>query len=227
MPADPGGAAGSTGTGGLRLVPLPALTAHQLDQLRHAYEQAFPAELRAPLAGLDAGTPRDRLLVALDGDEVAGFAAHRLLPEAGWVFLRYFGVARARRRRGLGRRIWRELQRAVVAGDWPARIAFEVEDPAEVPAGSAERQVRSGRIAFWQSCGAAILPVGGYVMPALTELGNPEPMILRAADPGREGPAAGADLAALVRAIYTEHYRLAGHDPLLVAAVASIGATGD
>ncbi len=214
---------GCDASGQLRLVRAAELSARQLDQLRVVYQQAFPARLRVPLATLAAPAPRDQLLVALADAEPVGFAACRLLPRASWVFLRYFGVAADRRRQRLGIRAWRQLQRAVADSGWPARIAFEVEDPAEVAGDAAERQNRQDRIAFWRNCGAEILPVAGYVMPALTELGEPEPMILMAADPDREVPLAAADLAVLVRAIYTEHYQFAGQDPLVAAAVASVG----
>jgi hypothetical protein len=72
-----------------------------------------------------------------------------------------------------------------------------------------------------------MLPVTGYVMPALTPLGAAEPMILMAADPDASAPPRAAGLAELVRAIYAEHYRLAAGHLLITAALDSIAAGND
>jgi hypothetical protein len=207
--------------------PAAELRRQQLGQLELVYAQAFPASLRVPLPELTTPSPQDRLLAALVGDAVAGFAALRLLDTAGWVFLRYYAVAAKRRRQRLGLRFWQLLSPSLAAAGWPTRIAFEVEDPADARGDPAEQDVRHGRIAFWESCGAVILPVPHYVMPALTPLGAAEPMILMAADsagPARPGATA---LAELVRAIYVEHYRLEPGHLLLAAALDSIAADRD
>jgi hypothetical protein len=231
MPASPGpcgaaaaGVPGHARPAELRVVSVTDLDERQLGQLELVYAQAFPATLRIPLPELAATGPRDQLLVGLAGDEVAGFAAVRLLTTAGWVFLRYYGVAAQRRRQRLGSRIWQLLPPLIAAAGWPARVAFEVEDPAEVPDDHGEQAVRRGRIAFWESCGAVTVPVPGYVMPALTELGAPEPMILMCADPDRPDAPPAADVAALVQAIYAEHYGLPPGHPLATAALDSIPA---
>lgn len=174
-----------------------------------------------PLAELALPSRLDQLLVGLAGEDVAGFAALRLLETAGWVFLRYYGVAAKLRRQQLGLRTWQLLTRSLAAAGWPSRIALEAEDPADAPGDAAEQAVRRGRIVFWERCGAVMLPVPRYVMPALTPLGTAEPMILMSADPDRPAGPRGAALAELVRAIYHEHYRAAGH-PLAVAALRSI-----
>ena len=213
--------------GELRVRPVAELDGPQLGQLELVYAQAFPARLRVPLPELVTPGPRDQLLVALTGDDVAGFAALRLLDDVRWAFLRYYGVAADRRRQRLGLRFWQLLPPSLTAGGWPARIAFEVEDPADAPGDPGEQDVRRGRIAFWQSCGAVPLPVASYVMPPLTPLGAAEPMILMAADPDgprRPGPAA---LAELVRAIYGEHYRLEPGHSLMTAALESIASGGE
>jgi hypothetical protein len=143
----------------------------------------------------------------------AGFASLRRLDSAGAMFVRYFAVAGARRRQGTGRRLWQLLPGAVP--DWPGRVVFEVEDPADT-ADPAEQQVRRDRIAFWRSCGTELLPVPEYVMPDLTGAGT-EPMLLLAA------PAcAGEQLRRLVQAIYTDRYGLAAADPLVRRALASV-----
>jgi hypothetical protein len=199
----------------------------QRTRLAAIYEQAFPAHLRVPLAQLATPGPRDQLLVAVDSTGPVGFAAVRRLTSADWVFLRYFGVAADRRRQRLGLRFWQRLGPSLAAARWPTRIAFEVEDPADVRGDPAEEAIRRGRIRFWQSCGAISLPVPGYVMPALTEAGSPEPMILMAADPQSPGGPGHARLAALVRAIYTDHYQLSPDHPLPAVALGSIGSGHD
>src|SRR5215472_2199599 len=224
MTASPSGAQPSAE---LQLRPAAELIRNQLGQLELAYAQAFPASLRVPLPELAAPSPQDQLLAGLAGDEVTGFAALRLLDTVGWVFLRYYAVATNRRRQRLGLRFWQLLSPWLAATGWPTRIAFEVEDPAEARGDPAEQDVRRGRIAFWESCGAVILPVQRYVMPALTPLGAAEPMILMAAGSADHLRSGATALAELVRAIYVEHYRLEPGHLMLAAALDSIAARRD
>ena len=168
MPASPPGAPMSAE---LHVRLITELDRRQLGQLELVYEQAFPARLRVPLAELTVPSPHDQVLVGLVGDVVAGFAALRLLDTVGWVFLRYYAVAAQCRRQRLGLRFWQLLSPSLTSAGWPARIAFEVEDPADARDDPLEQDVRRGRIAFWESCGAGILPVPRYVMPALNAQG--------------------------------------------------------
>jgi hypothetical protein len=138
-----------------------------------------------------------------------------------WVFLRYYAVAADRRRTGLGRAFWDLTLQQLAHERWPVRVAFEVEDPAEAAGDADEQAVRRGRINFWVGCGAGQLTVPGYVMPALTPIGQSEPMILMSADPGGTCGSSASELAALVRAIFTDHYGLAADDQLLVTALGS------
>jgi hypothetical protein len=200
----------------LTAAPASALSGDQLDGVPGLYEEAFPAALRVPFAELAEPGPDDQLIVALDGGVPVGFAALRVLGSAGWVFLRYFGIAADRRRQGAGRRLWQLLPGAWPAG-WPGRVAFEVEDPAA--AAGHERLVRRDRVSFWRGCGTEQLPVPGYAMPDFTGAHGAaaEPMLLMAA------PAcAGAELRRLVLAIYTDRYGLAPQDPLVVRALESV-----
>lgn len=192
----------------MNLVPAGVLAPGQLAAVRAIYEEAFPPELRVPFAELyDHGG----LLVAVEDGVPAGFASLRRLAAA--MFVRYFAVAAARRRQGAGGRLWRLLPGAVP--DWPGRVVFEVEDPAQA-SDPAQQLARRGRIAFWRSCGTVLLPVPGYVMPDLTGAGT-EPMLLMAA------PACtGEQLRQLVAAIYAGRYGLAAADPLVSRALASV-----
>ena len=149
--------------GELRVEHAGELTASQLARVEEIYQQAFAPHHRVPFAELAATGPADMLAAAVD-DEPVGFAALRLLDTAGWTFLRYYGIAADRRRTGLGQRFWRLLGPSVQAAGWPARMAFEVEDPEHV-AGHGSREIAEARIAFWARCGCQILPVTGYVMP--------------------------------------------------------------
>lgn len=202
------------------------LAASQLDRVSEIYEQAFPPHHRVPFAQLAATGPTDTdmLVAALDGGQPVGFAALRLLDGAGWTFLRYYGIAARRRRAGLGQRFWRLLVPSVQEAGWPARITFEVEDPGHAASDDA-REVAVARIAFWTRCGCQLLPITGFVMPDLTGGSSPEPMLLMASDPATASWLA-AELTELVLAIYAGRYRFGPEDPMVAAAVASIGDGG-
>jgi hypothetical protein len=202
------------------------LTADQLDQVRQIYLEAFPPELRVPFAELAVVTPTDLMLAAVDGTEPVGFAANMLLGDSGWTFLRYYAVAGRRRRTGTGMRFWTLVRPALTAAGWPGRLVFEVEDPAQPGCEPAEQEVRRGRIAFWQRCGARLLDVTGYVMPDLTGFSAPEPMRLMACDDAGPGALSLAEVAGLVTSLYTSRYGLRPGDPLVAGALASIGQDG-
>lgn len=210
--------------GELRLTHSSELTASQFDLVAEIYEQAFSPHHRVPFAELATPAPGDMLVAALDGGEPVGFAALRLLDAAGWTFLRYYGIATGRRGAGLGRRFWRLLRPAVEEAGWPARIAFEVEDPAHATSDDA-REVAVARIAFWTRCGCQVLPVTGFVMPDFTGHSSPEPMLLMAIDPARVSWSA-AEVEEFVVAIYDGRYRFGREHPMVIAALASIGDSG-
>jgi len=197
------------------------LTGRQLASVREIYHQAFAANHRVPFAELAATGPADMLVAAVEGDEPVGFAALRLLGAAGWTFLRYYGIASARRGTGLGKRFWRLLVPSVEAAGWPARIVFEVEDP-EYVAGHGLREVAAARIAFWARCGCQLLPVTDYVMPDFTGRASPEPMLLMACDPA-VATIPGGDVADVVLAVYSGRYQLGPEHPVVVAALSSLG----
>jgi len=208
--------------GKLEVMLVGALSDEQLDQIRGIYEEAFPPALRVPFAELIATGDLDQVLVAVDGSGPAGFASLRMLPSASWTFLRYFAVAAARRRQGAGRQFWQLLQSSLSGAGWSDRIVFEVEDPGEAAGDEAERLVRERRLRFWALCGARLLPVPGYVLPDYTGSGFTEPILLMASDVGGRAPRSPAELRSLVLAIYTDRYGLAGSDPLVADALASI-----
>jgi Acetyltransferase (GNAT) family len=207
---------------GLMAVPASSLAAPQLSQTEEVYRQAFAPHLRVPFADLARPGPAGLMLVALEDGKPVAFAAMLLLGQAGWTFLRYYGVAAARRRTGIGGRFWELVPPAVAAAGWPARIAFEVEDPADEAADEAERHIRLRRIAFWQRCGARLLAVGRYVMPALSAAAEPEQMRLMAYDADGPPELPAARLTSLVAGLYAERYGLEAGHPLVVAALASV-----
>ncbi len=203
----------------LRVVRSDELTLQEQDQVLDIYAQAFPPELRVPFAELATPDPAGLMHVAVDGSGPVGFAASMLLGQAGWTFLRYYAISAARRRRGVGRRFWPLLLTALESAAWPARVVFEVEDPRQAAADPAEKGVRDARIAFWERCGARLLPVDGYVMPDLAGLAAPEPMRLMAYD---DGHLTRGQVADLVAALYSHRYGLGGDDPMVLAALGSV-----
>jgi GNAT superfamily N-acetyltransferase len=198
------------------------LPATQMAGVVRIYDQAFPPHLQVPFTELAAAGPADDLLVGMAGGSPVAFAAVKLLADAGWVFLRYFGVARALRGQGVGLRFWQQVVPAVRRLGWPDRIAFECEHP-EHAQDAGERRVCTGRIEFWQRCGCFLLPVADYVMPDISGIAEPEPMLLMAWDPGAGGRLTAAETRDLVLALYQRRYRLAPDDPLISRALASIG----
>jgi Acetyltransferase (GNAT) family len=204
----------------LRVVHARDLTSRQRVHVRQIYHQAFAPHHRVPFGELAAAGQGDILLAALEGAEPVGFAAARLLGVAGWTFLRYYGIAAHRRRTGLGQRFWRQFSPAAQAAGWPARIAFEVEDPAHM-ASQGARETAAARVAFWTRCECQVLPVTRYVMPDISGLGEPEPMLLMASEPATV-TIAGPAVADLVLAIYQGRYELGPGHPLVIAALSSI-----
>ncbi len=207
----------------LRVVNCDELALDQQAQVVDIYAQAFPPELRVPFAELAKPGPGGLLHVAVDGSEPVGFAANMLLGQTGWTFLRYYGISAARRGRGVGQRFWPLLLAALEYAGFPTRIVFEVEDPRDAAADPAEEAVRVARIIFWERCGARLLPVDGYVMPDLAGLAAPEPMRLMAYDAASGSNLPPGLVADLVAALYTCRYGLDGNDPMVLAALGSIG----
>lgn len=206
----------------LEVAAIGTLGREQLRQVREIYEEAFPPALRVPFADLIKTGDHDQMLVALDGSAAAGFASLRLLPSASWTFLRYYAVASARRSKGTGRQFWPLVTVTASAAGWPDRVVFEVEDPDEAGQDAAERVVRQRRLRFWASLGARLLAVPGYVLPDYTGSGFTEPILLMASDPAGRSPRSPGELRSLVLAVYTDRYGLAGTDPLVTGALASI-----
>jgi len=209
---------------GLDVKPVDALSADQRDRVRLIYEGAFGAGLRVPFGELTTQGDADQTFVALRDQVPAGFAALRLLGSVEWSFLRYFAIAGDRRSQGLGRQFWPLVRDSLRDQDWPARVVFEVEHPAEAADDEPERVIRDRRIRFWSACGASLLPAPGYIAPDYTGSGMTEPMLLMAAFPPATPAAQGDRLRRLVLAIYTDRYGLAPDDPLVSRALASIPA---
>jgi hypothetical protein len=203
----------------LTAVPSTELSAGQRARVAAIYADSFSRSLRVPFAELSQPAEGNRMLVALDRQAPVGFAALRLLGSVGWSFLRYFAIDRSRRSRGSGREFWPILKQELAVGGWPARIAFEVEDPAEAAGDAAECLLRRRRIAFWTAVGARLLPVPDYVMPDYTGAGT-EPVLLMTS---AEVPTAD-EARSLVLGIYADRYGLSPADPLVLRALATISA---
>jgi hypothetical protein len=207
---------------GLRVVRIDELTHDQRDRVAAIYAQSFPAELRVPFAELATVGPTCLMHAALAGSDPVGFAASMRLDQTGWTFLRYYGVSAASRRHGVGLRFWRLLLTALDSADWPVRLVFEVEDPRLAATDPAEKTVREARIAFWERCGARLLPIDGYVMPDLAGLAAPEPMRLMAYDAAGVDQLPAGQVSDLVAALYSCRYGLDGDNPMVLAALRSI-----
>ena len=135
----------------------------------------------------------------------------------GWSFLRYFAIAENRRSQAVGRRFWRLVGASLRDVDWPERVVFEVENPADVEA-EAERVIRRRRMSFWTACGARLLAVPDYVLPDYTGSGLAEPMLLMAGGPS-SGSTAGRRTGASAGSVHL-------HRPLRLVAGRSAGVAG-
>jgi len=201
------------------LEPVHALDADVVDALRRIYEDGFPGRLRA-----DFGTLADRpeagesALALVCRRQPCGFAMLRRLGGTGWTFLRYFVVDQGLRGQGLSGIMW-DLLTARLAADGSTLLVFDVEDPAETGCGASESQVRSRRIAFYESHGAQLLPVRGYQAPHGNSGGEHwTPMLLLAAPVAAEALALGTrEAPAIVSAVYQYRWGLAPGDPRIQA----------
>lgn len=126
-----------------------------LAQARELYEDAFPAELRADFESLFA----DEVLVYGTPETASGLVVLRRLGDSEMVFVRYYlaGVRGA----GIGSRMWHALRQEVV----PARIALDVEHPAEPGIAVEEAAVRRRRVVFYERLGLEVLPLRDYLPP--------------------------------------------------------------
>jgi GNAT superfamily N-acetyltransferase len=199
------------------------LSRAQTEQVRAIYEEAFPARQREPFEDLLASKddPRRVQFAMTDDGDVVAFAALSRLVSVPWWFLEYFAVRQDRRDAGLGGLLWDAVLDRITAAGVERRIAFEVEPPEDAPAGSAERVARERRIRFYTRRGARVLPVPAYIVRNLSGPGVERLLVLVVPAAG-EGPAEGAALVALVRALYVEGYGFRADHPLLLGALAAL-----
>jgi GNAT superfamily N-acetyltransferase len=211
----------------VKLVPFALLDRRQLQQVCNIYEDAFPPALRVEFGDLaDPAAGGGLAWALLDEADVLGFCACLLLGETAITFLRYFAVAGRLRSRGLGRAMWTLLLRQIgaLASEY---MVFEVEDPSAAEPQSMERRTRERRIAFYQRCGATVLPVTSYRQPNLVDAAaEPEKMLLMSADIGLgtgrlEGPHK-KHLREVVVVLYEHRYGLGIGHPLVQAAIVSL-----
>jgi hypothetical protein len=196
------------------LVPVDALPPEAVDQVRAIYETGFPPEQRFPFPDL----LRDHALALVEAGGPVALVVYRPLTPNGWVFVRYFvagtwGV-------GVGRRLWAALVE-VLGSAGQTRVVLDLDDPGEDGVDAAERHIRERRIAFYQRLGLQLLPVLDYLPP---HDGPAHPMRLMAFDlPGHPGPPPGAELDAVVVAVYHDRYGLAADHPTVRATLRASG----
>lgn len=200
---------------------LEELDADAVATVRRIYEDAFPAELRAPFDDLLV----DRMLVWVDaaaGDEPGGpggLALVRDLADTGWTFLRYYAVGR--RGQGLGSRMFRALTDELAA-EGRTRLVWDVEHPDEPGLPDAVVEEHRRRIVFYERLGGRVLPVREYRPPH--EDGHAPPMLLLTADlVPRSAPERPEDVRAVVEAVYHHRYGRAPDDPAVQWTLAASG----
>jgi hypothetical protein len=185
----------------MTLVEASSLSAAELTTVRAIYEDAFPAELRAPFDDLFV----DRLLVLLDEAGPAGLALVRDLAETSWTFLRYYAVGR--RGRGTGSAMWRLLT-ARLAADGRTRLIWDVEDPDDANLSPAAVDEHRRRIVFYERLGGRLWPVREYLPPH--DDGHAPRLLLMDTPLADE---ADPPLRELVETVYLRRYGVPADDP--------------
>jgi GNAT superfamily N-acetyltransferase len=199
----------------------------QRDAVRSIFEEAFPPWEREPfddLVGREAAGLVTPVVLADNGQPVA-LAVTSRLDSVHWSYLEYLAVAADRRGRGVGGQLWRAMSRDLTVRGQPGRVVLEVEDPAAVPAGSADFDLRERRIRFYERQGARLLPVRDYDVPRLDDVAGSYSMrLLWAPVAGDAAPPGPAELVRLVPAVYAAGYGVPADDPLVLAALRGSGA---
>jgi len=200
------------------------------DWQRHAaqliYVEAFPARQREPFADLLTREVEGQAtsVVVVCGGEPLGLAVASSLGAVNWSYLEYFAVALDHHGRGIGDWLWRAMCQHLAARGLPRRIVLEVDDPAETPAGTAERQDRERRLRFYERQGMRALPVSDYAIPRMDGIAGSDPMLLLwAVTQGSSEPPGPAELHSLVSALYFMAYDLSADHPLVLAALLGSG----
>jgi GNAT superfamily N-acetyltransferase len=197
-----------------RLEPVEVLGPAAVADLRGIYEGGFAPHLRADFSDITGQRQPGELAFALVQDEQpAGFAMLRPLGGTGWIFLRYFVVAAARRGRGLGGILWQQVTDRLRDLGYTL-LVFDVEDPDEPGCGEEEVQIRNRRIGFYLHQGASLMPVSGYRTPhgSGAEAGW-TPMRLMSAPLTAGGPVSVVPAAEIVAAVYRYRWSLAPDHP--------------
>lgn len=167
------------------------------------YEASFPPAEREPAEVILESVRRGVGLAirARSQDSTIGLATTHLLLQPPAVFLVYLAIHPDHRSRGLGSALLDYAWRASAArlrdrGLDPLGMIWEVDPPSDTPS--------ARRVAFFQRCGASLLPQP-YLQPPVDGIA-PIPMRLMYL-PNPE------TIDALIRTIYSEKYAATNHLP--------------
>jgi GNAT superfamily N-acetyltransferase len=191
----------------------------EIQQFAAIYEASFPPEERddtqSQLTKLHGG--RKDCYLAVDGNDLLGFALVSYFTDFPAGFLEYLAVDPAARNAGTGSRILDYLRQDLASSERPdvEGIIFEVDRPEDAN-DDAERQLRERRIGFYQRAGAALVAgSGNYHAPSAVDDGMLYYLLMwLPVIPGAPQPT-GERLRACVAAIFAEGYGLGPDNPLV------------
>jgi GNAT superfamily N-acetyltransferase len=193
-----------------------------LKQVCRIYEASIPPSERKPVKAIRAMATRDeyRLIAALRGDTVLGFAATFAPPNESFALLEYLAVDESSRGGGIGAGLFRAAVEALPETSRRASLLVEVE--AEVGDGN-DREQRRRRQAFYRRLGCRRVAGLAYELPLRTT-GEPPPppmqlMIHQPADAHRLDR---RTLEAALRDIYHRVYDQLPDDPRINRMLAGV-----
>jgi GNAT superfamily N-acetyltransferase len=219
----------------LSLLELPDLEGHLGRQALALYENSFPLAERLPVEHL-AATLRKRVgvdwinhfWVLVHEEMVLGLAIFSYYGRDRLAFLKYLTVRPIIRGQGYGSLLFRRVLHQVwkdamhLSGSHPLGLCFEVERP-EAADSDTDQALRQRRIAFYQGQGAYLVEQLNYVGPSLYQ-GIPAPLcyVMFRPIPERGTTLTQTDLAAILKIILSQGYKLEPDDPYIQRTIASL-----